>query len=668
MIKQNLKCACGHNRSSKLVRATALFLLLFVRVGQAQDTARLEHQRQMFLEAETALKQGQRPRYVELLARLQDYPLYPYLRYEDIRQRLDRTPTEEFDTFLKNYADTPLAPRLRRRWLQSLAKHAQWRTYLHAYSSPGNMRTDCNYRLALLHTGRQHDAFAHMDKIWLSGNTLPDACDPLLAAWNKSGGLTTELAWKRIHAAMDARNPRLAKFLAKYLPASQRHWLDVWYKVYRSPSLILTDSALRDKSKIAHWIVVQGIQRLARADSAEAARIWPQIESRYELAEQERASIERGIALHLAYDGDIQAADWLARVPADSADRTVRFWRIRVALAHQDWHSVLHWIEQLTPNERADVRWQYWRARGLAELGETAQAEITFKSLAKTRSYEGFLSADHLGLPYHFEEKELKFGPAQLARLAALPAIRRARELYALDRMVDARREWRDVTHNFGETQLRLAAKLAQSWGWHDRAILTLGQSQYRDDLQLRFPIVHENIVFKQSDQAGINPAWALAVMRRESAFDPKARSNRGAMGLMQLLPRTARRVARNLKLRLRHSAQLFEADMNIRMGIAYLRMQLNRFGDQPVLATAAYNAGGYRVRQWLPEQHSLPADIWIETVPFGETRNYLRSVLAYTAIYEERLGRKPTRLKARMPPIAPTNPPVPVDQSAQGG
>lgn len=646
-----------NNRRQRMTSARALLVcattLICALLWAGTADANLQQQRRDFLKAEQLLKHGHRQAFLALSNELRDYPLYPYLRYADLRRRMTHLQPAEVQAFLDAYGDTPLGPRLRTHWLQTLARQHRWATFVRAYRPGDGPALECDYRIALLKAGQHQRALHGVDDLWLSGHSLPDNCDPVLSAWRKAGGLTPALVWQRIHLALGAGNPALARYLERFLPKPQRPWLSAWLGVRRHPSRIL-QHASHAETPVRQWIVLDGLDRMARIDPEQAADAWRKIRDAHRLTAGQSARMQRHIALALAYAGSPQASDWLRRVGPELCDDAVREWRVRTALAREDWPAVLHWLNQLRPAERDDRRWRYWRARALGALGHHAQAHAIYADLARTRSYEGFLAADRLGTRYHFEAQPLHFNTKQLRGVEKIPGIRRARELFALKRLTDARREWYAATRKMDNAELRRAAKLAQSWGWHDRAILTLGRTDYRNDLTLRFPIVHEQTVMRQAHRAGIDPAWAFAVMRTESAFDPHARSPKGALGLMQLLPRTARRVARSINLHLRHNTQLLHAKLNIRVGIAYLAMVMNSFSDHAVLATAAYNAGRYRVRRWLPEHHALPADIWIETVPYGETRDYLRSVLAYTAIYQRRLGRRPTRLASRMPPVQP--------------
>lgn len=619
--------------------------------AQAEDT--LAGQRFQFIAAEQALERGDREAYQALLPRLQDYPLYPYLIYDDLRGRLQHNPVDEIRAFLDAYGDTYLADRLESKWLATLHRKELWRAYLEHYRDDGSLERDCSRRQALLKLGRTDEAMQDMETLWLHGFSLPESCDPALEAWHERGAITAELAWQRIDLAMDEGNAKLARYLGRYLPEDQRPLLERWYELYRHPER-LVDADLSDAGRRQHAIAFNVAERLARVEPDRAASAWPRLMERFQFEPSQRHRIARRIALSYAYDGKPAALTWFEKIPAEDSDRYVRYWRVRAALAQQDWPAVLHWIEQLTPIEQGEERWQYWRARALEATGKLAQANELYARVANSRSYEGFLAADRIQAPYALDNKPLRFSAEETRQFASRPAMQRTRELLKLDRMLDARREWYAAMQELDDRQLQLAATLAHEWGWHDRAILTVSRAEYWDDLELRFPMPYLQTVRTTSQAAGVDEAWTYAVIRRESAFNSDARSHRGAVGLMQLLPSTARDVARTINRRLSRVAELYQADVNIQFGTAYLRMILEKFGEHPVLATAAYNAGPYRVQTWLPEQESVPADVWIETVPYTETREYLRNVLAYTAIYEQRMGRDRTPLQSRMPVVRP--------------
>ncbi len=667
-VRPGLRGACPRASCALLVVACLLVLTLPWPAAATVDGATLVKQRKLYPDAREALRRGQMKQFRRLARRLRDYPLYPYLVYSELDRRLARARKEEVLAFLQHYPDTPLAARLHSRWLRTLARRGKWKTFL-AHYAPGEDRLlGCYYGRALYKTGQKERAFEVMAELWPTPKSLPRACDPLIRAWHRSGKMPDALVWKRIHLAMRANRVRLARHLAKYLPKSQRHWLTLWRKARRNPQLEFNDPRIPRDLEVARWIRVDSLVRLARRDVSEAARRWQRWRERYAFTDVERQRIERHLALRLLRSDAPDARQWLRTLSLADADADVHEWYIVSALRDADWETALAWLDRLPREAQQTERWRYWRGRALEAMGRLEEARSVFLINVHDRSYYGFLSADRAGLPYQFRSQPLSFSEDELAGLLTDPAILRARELYFVGQIVDARREWREVTARMDREQLLRAAQLADQWGWHDRAIATFGQARYWDDLERRFPLAHRELVLRQAKRHKVDPAWAFAIIRQESAFTEDARSHAGALGLMQLLPRTARRLARSLRMRWRGMGDLLNARTNVRLGVGYLRRVKDRFNGNKVLATAAYNAGGRRVRSWLPENGSLAADVWIETVPFDETRDYLKRVLTYTIIYEDRLGRVPTPLLERMPPISarplaanPASSPTPV-------
>lgn len=622
----------------------------------SQSPLQIQEQRKLFLMAEKAIKRGKHKQFRKLLNQLQEYPLYPYLLYAELKRRIHSAKSSELENFVTRFSDSPLAYRLRRSRLFFLARNKRWDKYLEFYQPTKNLSLKCYYHQALMHTDQSEKSFSEINDIWLNGRSLPKSCDPVLSFWKKEGKLTSKLAWERIGLAMKAGRSKLAKHLAEYLPSKEQHWAETWYKIHHWPSRILKNKVLHGKHPIVTNIVVHGMKRLARYNPSSAVKTWEKINNKITLSNAQQAEVFKAIGKSFHRRNMPEALTWLGYIPAEFTDKKIRESRIRITLKTEDWDGSLRWMNQLTEQEQSSERWQYWRARALEGLGKTMEADQIYRHIAGARSYESFLAAEKLGLPYRFLHKPLSFTKTELENLKSNPSIIRAKELLAIDRRLDARREWYNATRNMDDKSLQMAAKIASEWGWHDRGILTLARSSYRDDLDIRFPIVHKKEIFQQARHAKIEPAWALSIMRQESAFALDARSRRNARGLMQLLPGTARAVARSLKTKLKRTSDLHKADINIRLGITYLKKVAAEFNNNLTLATAAYNAGEYRVRKWLPRDQTIATDIWIETVPFTETRNYLRNVLAYTLIYEHRLGKQLTPLSQHMPQITPGN------------
>lgn len=637
-----------------------LLLSLLLCYGQLVAAAPdLQQLRADYIEADRLIRLGRISEYEKLAPTLRDYPLYPYLLFARLKRDIRSATPSEIEQFLTTYAELPLAYRLRHSWLYQLKRKNSWDAYLKYYRKTSNRDLQCYYYQALIHTRQITEASSNIDALWLNSNSLPTSCDPVLKFWKEQNLLTPERVWARISLAMQANRSRLAKHLGDYLPEPEKEWLETWYKVHHKPQLLLKRNTLRGKHPHLGDILVHGIKRLTSAEPLQAITLWQKLEQRFSLTPAQHAEISRAIGLKLAYRRHPEALSWLTSLPDLHVDQKTREWRIRASLQQQEWEEVLYWISQLPAAEREHSRWQYWSARAHEAQGHEQEAREIYTRLAGNMDFDGFLAAEKIGVPYSITHKAPELSAEEMGAIETLPAIIRARELYYTGHTLDARREWYSATRDLEERPLQAAARLADSWGWHERAILTMGRSSYRDDLELRFPLRHAENTVNFARQAGVEPAWTLAVIRQESAFNEDARSHRDARGLMQLLPRTARAVARSLKTSLKQVADLYKVEVNINLGVHYLKTQLTTFHDNMVLATAAYNAGTYRVHRWQPGSGdgNMDADIWIETIPFNETRNYVRRVLTYTAIYEHRLGTAVTPLGKRMQAITPYPP-----------
>jgi soluble lytic murein transglycosylase len=543
---------------------------------------------------------------------------------------------------------------MRRAWLSHLAAKGRWSTYLAFYEPSASVTRQCQQMTALIANGRTEEVLPRVEPIWLHGKSRPDACDPVFKAWRDAGGLTEALTWQRIELAMAAGQWRLANYLGRYLPDHERVWLKRWVRLHKSPDQAAHTTRFSEPHPYREVMLVQAVRRLARWDGMRALGVWQEIRDRYPFDAGQVRDVEYYIIRNLVRNPEPEAYRFIRSVDVEADATLVHAARTRAALQREDWPQVAAWIAAMPPEQRGEDGWRYWLARANEGMGHTDKARQQYADVATERTYYGFMAADRIGADYHLAHAETPVGDALVDEVAARDGIRRARELFALERWVDARREWRAATSGMDAVELKAAAKLAKRQGWHDRAIFTLAKTRYWDDLELRFPLEHAELVTENASRHGIEIAWIFAVMRQESAFMQNARSHAGAMGLMQLMPATARSVARDmLRRKAPRQHEILQPDTNIALGSAYLKQMKGELGNSAVLATAAYNAGPHRVTRWLPKR-TLPADIWIELVPFRETRGYLRRVLAYTVIYEKRLGREPKRLYERLHPVPP--------------
>ena len=601
--------------------------------------------------AERAFAAGQLAEYRRIAAGLVDYPLYPYLRYNRLRRNISPANYGQVEQFLQEYAELPITGFLRDSWLEELARTQEWQRYLGVYQPSQSVPLRCHYYRSLLLAGSQEQAWQGARELWLYGKSRPKACDPLFAAWQKSNDFSTELVWQRLHLALAAGQTGLAGYLAKMLSPAEQQIAERLLAVHRKPDKTLAcDLWQQPELAVA---AAHGVRRLARRDATAALLLWQSRASGTQFGSADRLSTLNRLALELALAGDENAEQFLDGLPAEALDETLSEWRLRWALGAGKWQRLLSWYDQLEELPKESTRWRYWRARALQTGGEQNQAETILTELASQRDYYGFLAADQLGLPYQFQQQAPLITPAELATIAEMPAMRRAEELRFLGRETDARREWwfglRGSTR-----ELKIgAAKLAQQWDWQPLGVLTAASAKSWDDLELRFPVSFKEIITEQADVQQLPVELVYGLIRRESIFDPTARSRVGARGLMQLMPATAKRVARSRQERWVSTSELSRPEVNIRYGSHYLRQMLDRFDGNKTLALAAYNGGPNNVNRWLSKRSAVPADLWTELITFGETREYVQAVLSYAIIYGELAGDKPLRLADLAPTVA---------------
>lgn len=625
-----------------------------------QQSSHLSQQRKYYQQAQQAYKKRHFYKFRQLSAKLRDYPLQPYLQYKALMHKPAALTDRQIYHFLSTNDDTVIGDRFRSKLIKHAAKTKNWRRLIDLYRPGYGVTAQCHYLNALLHTQQQTIAYPKIENLWLSANSLPKTCDPVFKQWQAAGKKTPAIIWQRFKLAMSVNRHRLARYLIKSMPPKDTRIAHKWIEIHRYPQRVTTAKMLNLQHPEQSAILQHGLMRLSYTDIPQAIDAYHQLTQpplNIQFSQPQQAELIRHFGLRLAREHLPDAAIWLARIPAAYVNKSVQEWRIRTAIRQGDWSHLLKAIGQLDVNQQADFRWQYWWAYANEQIGNSDDAMGIYQYLAQKRSYYGFLAADHLNLPYAFEDKPVEPTEPVMLSVFKQPAAIRAREFYFIGEVLAARREWHKLIGHINNEQRLAASKIAQAWNWHDRAIFTMGKTRYRDDIELRFPMHLNKKVFNWSSQRNIDPAWTYAIIRRESAFMPDARSSVGAMGLMQLMPNTARQVAKQFKIRYRGRNSLLATNTNISLGTGYLEKMLGKLNRQQVLATAAYNAGPHRVSKWLPERHNMDAIRWIETIPYTETREYVSNVLAYMVIYEHLMNRPVTRLRHRMPPIMAKNP-----------
>ena len=598
--------------------------------------------RQIFLQAEQALRAKKYKKFHHLLRQLGDYPLRAYLLYQRMKQILYYANNAELRSYLQQNQNTPYAALIRKRWLDHLARKKRWQSYIAFYQPQPSVRRQCNYAMALINNGQIEKTRQFIDNLWLSARSQPKSCDPVFKRWEQAGYLTASLRWQRIALVMKKGRTRLARYLAKPLPQKDRDFLDLWISLSRHPMRLPQSLLLQSKHHMRNQALTHIIYRQTRKDPQKATRLFQQLNKKQILDKDQKQQIYAWIGLSLVKKKQAIGWQWLDRIDTNHDNLYISKWRVRAAIIADKPKMIISAIKRLPKAEQKQQAWRYWRAYALAQQGQKHRARKILRKLAAERGYYAFLAADKVKQKYAFNHHPLTLGASTLETLRQQRGVQAAYEFLMLGKITEAKREWYYLTHTrLDETQNIAAAKLASVWGWTDRVILTLANTTQRDDILLRFPLRYEKTVQRFSLQYHLQPAYTFAVIRRESAFAVDARSPVGARGLMQIMPASARHIARRHKLPYRYKKQLYSASLNIHMGTAYLRDLLDKYDDKPILASAAYNAGPKQVKRWLNGAQDMTAIGWVETIPFTETRNYVKAILSYWMIYAHQLNSK---------------------------
>jgi len=437
------------------------------------------------------------------------------------------------------------------------------------------------------------------------------------------------------------------------VPVARTAALLQWSDLLEAPKTALTVLATHPGLSVEPDALAAGFEKLAHADSAGALNLLPLLLTRQSLTPALQARLERAAALGAAYDHDPRAIAAFDALAPDVVDGQVEEWRVRAALWVGDYDRALKQIEHMPASLATLPRWRYWRARAVAAVAGADAAAPLFSEIADLRDYYGYLAADRLQRSYNLNARPSRDDVKTQTAIAAEAGLIRAHQLFDCDMADDAAVEWTAVLGGAEPAVKVQAAHLAARWGWYAESITTLAQAGEWDDVPLRYPRPYPGDVAAASELAGVPADWILGVMRQESLYRKDAVSRADARGLLQMLPATAAAVARRWHLPPPGKDGLFDPSVAVPLGATYLRELLNRYTGQLDVSLAAYNAGAAAVARWLPPK-SMDADVWIENIPYAETRGYVQHIFEHIVAFAYVSGAEPPRLAALMPVVAP--------------
>ncbi|TJZ79054.1 lytic transglycosylase domain-containing protein [Chitiniphilus eburneus] len=578
-------------------------------------------------------------------------PLEMYPRYHLLSAQLANTPPDDdIRAFLSRYDGSPLADKLRGEWISSLGKRGNWDQLLAEYpklDSPGT-EAECYAAQAGLARGRNAGAL-QVKRLWAIGRAQPDACGAVFDWLFANGQLGTDDTWTRIRDALSRNNTDFARQIAARVGSPPELQNKSLAQAAANPVKALLGYGSADR-RASREAALYALSRLARTNP-DAAAAWLENRTDNWPAEDRRYGWLQ-VAETAAKARHAQASAWFgngfpAMTPAGRA------WSIRAALRAKDINAVLARVEALPAEEADEPAWRYWKAQALKARQREAEAEALLASVASNDDFYGLLALGELKTPVALNPS-LPYRPTEqeIATMRARPGLTRALTLLNGGWRNEGVREWNWGLRGASEPELIAASMLAQREGFYDRSIYAAERAKGFSDISLRYPLPFRGDIEREARSNGLDPAWVYGLIRQESRFITDARSSVGAGGLMQLMPATAKWVAGKMGDKRFNPADVHHAESNLQMGTFYLRYILDRLESHPVLATAGYNAGPGRARGW-QEPDSLDAAIYIETIPFDETRDYVKKVLANAQVYRYAFPKAPT-LQERLAPIPP--------------
>ncbi len=460
--------------------------------------------------------------------------------------------------------------------------------------------------------------------------------------------------WQRLRMALEAGNVSLAKSLAVRLSGNHAVSSIALDRAMSNPGRYLDKAQL--KSEGQRIVALFALQRLAKQSPDVADVRWEKIQAHFPKSEQ--YYFFGWLAYEAARKHDVRALQWYGQAGDAPLNDQQQAWRVRAALRAQDWGEVLSGIEAMTDKQKNDATWRYWKARALQATGRRVDALKIFVPLSAEHTFYGQLAGEEFSDIPVLSAVQPTYQPDKqdILNMEKLPGVQRTLALYRMDLRTDASREWSWVTRNFNDQELLAAAEVARRNEMYDRAINTADKTVLVHDFSLRYLAPYRSAMRAHIQEYGLEEAWVYGLMRQESRFVTSAKSGVGAAGLMQIMPTTARWIARKLGLKDYRASLLQQLDTNLMLGTYYMKNMLSSLDDSPVLASAAYNAGPGRARRWRADT-PLEGAIYTETIPFDETRDYVKKVMSNTMYYAQEFGATPRTLKMRLGVIAGKTP-----------
>lgn len=590
---------------------------------------------------------------------LQTYPLAPYVQYYYLINRLGREPMETFSVFFEQHDGLASSSYLRKQLLLYLGRQEQWESFndfykpdeyffsdnnlleLNCYHLQSNLFIQAQANESKLPLINEQDR-ERIQEIYLQDYALPESCTTLVNMLESREALSQELQTKKIQQALKDNQLSIADVLSKNLDKEHALQFKLCKNLLKKPALLEDKTFNLIDNAFNRTCITKALEKLVDRDPPLALTLWNEQQEKYKFNSNEKQEFKYTVALGLYLRDSEHFLSWIEppeKNPELNEKALVEY------IKQADWSTIISLYPKLSSKERNDSAWQYWYARSYIEYDQNhnihPNAYRILDQLSRKRDYYGFLASFHLNSNPALSNHRFPIKEVELERIANKANIIRAHEFYILGDRPNATREWYYAKQEFTAEQKGVAAVLAYQWGWLEQAIITASNSNQFNNIALRFPLGFSKQVNYFASKYNIPNEWVFATIRQESAFGVNAESSAGALGLMQIMPYTGEVLAKENKIKNFSNSDLFIPQTNLQLGTYYLAKLRKQYQGNMLIASAAYNAGPSTVNSWIRRSPDMDIEMWIETIPYKETRNYVKNILTYQIIYQDLLGRE---------------------------
>ena len=601
-----------------------------------------------FLTARDAFRAGDRNKLERATSQLGNHELASYVENYRLRMWMDQGDSASMRSFFERNEKSYVAEKLRADWIRWLGKRSAWNEVDSEYGkllAPEPDVTCYSQQARLARDDRS--VLDEAEKLWLTQLEPPESCRPIFDALVSSQRMGSDDVWSRARRQLEANRPQWTRTTLNYLPDSQLADGKSFDAAINNPlSYLVRQPGNWYSSRAGRELAIFAIQRIATNDPRVAADELDKLKNRLQESEKQWAWSQ--IALQAAKKHMPEAVGWYDNAGKAALSDEGYQWKVRAALRAREWGIVHNTILAMPAALAAQPEWIYWLGRAHKAGGRTTEANALFEKIAGQASFYGNLADEELGRTITPPPKARPATAEEQKAARDNPSIRRALAFFRLDMRTEAVREWNWALRGMDDRELLAAADLARRNQIWDRAINTADRTKNEHDYSLRFLAPYGDQVRPAAQNQSLDDAWVYGLMRQESRFVSSAKSNVGASGLMQLMPATAKWVAKKIGLRDYNHGQVSDTQTNVLLGTSYMRLVMENLDNHPVLASAAYNAGPGRAKKWRAEQ-PLEGAIYAETIPFSETRDYVKKVMSNAVYYSIIFNGKPDSLKARL-------------------